>query len=112
MRTSFESIPKVNSIYTNLKPELDGGSVLLEDETLRFKFQQEYQTTTTNTNIAYSIYDWNRTAVATGTFQTIHGTNWVDINLPGGINSTEHYILEIEANKGQKYYLRFKLFTP
>ena len=108
-----EEDPYPNPIYAELKKELDGGATLLQDETLRFKFQQEYQTTSSNTNITYNIYDWTRgTAVATGTFATVHGTNWVEVALPGGINPSEYYILEIEANKGQKYYLRFKPLTP
>lgn len=108
-----EEDPSPSLIYAELKKQLDGGATLLQDETLRFKFQQEYQTTSTNTNITYNIYDWTRgTPVATGTFSTVHGTNWVEIALPGGINTSEYHILEIEANKGQKYYLRFKPFTP
>ena len=99
--------------YAELKSKLDAGATLLQDNTLRFKFNQEYQTTSSNTNISYTIHDWTRgTPISTGSFSTQHGLNWVEVNLPSGLNALEYYTLELEANKGQKYYLRFKPKQP
>jgi hypothetical protein len=94
-------------IYTEPKDKLDGGFVLLTDNFLRFKFMQEYETTTTNPTITYQIYDWTRALAQSGSIPIVYGVNWMAVPL-SGLAANTYYVLEISANKGEKYFLRFK----
>ncbi|WMX17576.1 hypothetical protein [Aureispira sp. CCB-E] len=106
MRTTFNSQPPVN--YAELKSQLDGGYIQLKDDFLRIKFNQEYGVDGSGETINYKIYKWDRTSHS-GTFNATYGINWKDLDLSGlNLNSDEHYTIEFEANKGEKYILRFK----
>jgi hypothetical protein len=106
MVTSFESVDK--GIYAELKSKLDGGYIQLEDDFLRLKFNQEYAVDNGGDIINYKIYKWDRTSVS-GTFNATYGVNWETLDLSTfNLNSNEHYTIEFEGNKVEKYVLRFK----
>lgn len=101
-------VPPVTITYAELKQELDGGYVQLQNDILRIKFKQDYAVSGGGETISYKIYKWNRTSHS-GTFNASYGINWKALDLSSfNLNNNEHYTLEFEANKGEKYILRFK----
>ena len=106
MTTTFGSTPIVG--YAELKNKLDGGYIQLEDNSLRIKFNQEYGVDGSGETINYKIYKWDRTSYS-GTFNANYGVNWQTLDLSSfNLNDGEHYTIEFEANKKEKYILRFK----
>lgn len=93
-----------NKVFAELVQELDGGYTDLENNTLHFKFIQEYAVA--GFDIDYTIYNWQRQVVHASTFTPSYGINWISI--PLSLPPSEYYLLEIKANKGEKYFLRFK----
>lgn len=103
-----EANPNKPTIYAELKQQLDAGYIQLEDDKLRIKFQQDYAVGSSGEIINYKIYKWDRTSYS-GSFNASYGINWEEIDLSVlGLNNNEHYTIEFEANKGEKYVLRFK----
>ena len=93
-----------NKVFAELVQELDGGYTDLENNTLHFKFTQEYAVA--GFDIDYTIYNWQRQVVQASTFTPSYGVNWISI--PLSLATNQYYVLEIKANKGEKYFLRFK----
>lgn len=98
--------------YVLLKHRLDGSFLQQTDDVLRFKFEQQYATLYNNADsIGYTIYDWERNVAQQGILLVYRGTSWRNILLSGLTDDT-YYTLEIVANKGEHYYLRFKTKQP
>ncbi|MEM6725177.1 MAG: SprB repeat-containing protein [Bacteroidota bacterium] len=97
--------------YSKLaRSQKEMGVIPVSNNTLRFKFIQEYHVDPANNNLNYTIWDKTRTAITVPiTLTKDYGVNWYDLDLSGatGLVSGAFYTLEIEENKGQKYYLKF-----
>lgn len=94
--------------YVELKSRLDGSFLQQSDDIVRFKFRQRYATpNSTDLSIPYKIYDWERNVAQSGTFDVRYGMNWEDLAL-SGLAANTFYTLEINANKEEHYFLRFK----
>lgn len=99
------SFPNPSSSYVILKKKLDGGRAIVNGD-LKFKFIQEYAVTNTAT-INYKVYNWQRNAVLDSDLSLQYGVNWFTVPT-NALNDDETYTLELEGNKGQKYYIKFK----
>jgi hypothetical protein len=88
--------------FADVLPQLDGGTVQLFDDTLRLKYVQEYA----SENVSYRIYNWNKSVNTTASFSASYGVNWRKIAV--GALASGYYVVELEGNKKQRYYLRFK----
>lgn len=98
--------------FAVLKHRLDASYLQQTDDVLRFEFQQRYGTPNNSPQaISYVIYDWQRNAAQSGTFDVQYGINWSEIRLNNLANNT-FYTLEINANKDEQYLLRFKTKQP
>lgn len=98
--------------YVQLKDVLDANYLQQMDDVLRFKFQQRYATPNNQAKaVGYVIYDWQRNKAQVGNFDVEYGINWSEIELTGLTDNT-FYTLEITANKGEHYLLRFKTKQP
>jgi hypothetical protein len=96
--------------YSELKKELDGGyTQVLDDDLLRFKFIEEYFTPS-NRPLNYKVYDKSNILVGglpTGIFVN-YGDNRYNLNV-ATLTTGEFYILEVQNEKNEKWYLRFKI---
>jgi hypothetical protein len=88
--------------FADVLPQLDGGTVQLFDDTLRLKYIQEYA----SESVSYRIYNWNKSVNTTASFSASYGVNWRKIAV--GALASGYYVVELEGNKKQRYYLRFK----
>lgn len=104
-----EPDPSILPIYAELKPKLDGSFVQQIDNTLRFKFDQEYAVDpmTQYLDIPYTIYDWTQTIVHSGNIRVDYGINWEELDI-STLSTGTHYTIEFKANKEERYLLRFK----
>jgi hypothetical protein len=111
-------VPPVS--YAEMKEKLDGSFCGTNAGALYFKYEEKYN----EGLLKYRIYDYQRNekiplASQTGTLALTKtlGTNFFTLNLAlagGFIGTSEtdsYYILEVENEKGDKYYLRFKYLT-
>ena len=100
-----------NVYYGKLVKELDASFYVAEDNQLRFVYEEEYNPT--QTTLKYKIYDEFDNAVAvssqTNGLAVNYGENFISLDLgPDGFNLTRsYYILEVENEKQEKWYLRF-----
>lgn len=95
--------------YYELKEELDGGYVLVMDDSLRIRFDQDYELLA-GEQLSYKIYAWDRQLAHTGTIDLIRGTNWLTLPLTAAsLSANKYYILEVEGNQGIDYFLRFRI---
>jgi hypothetical protein len=103
VRTTFGcSDPEV---YYPLKRKLDGSYYTLDEKTLRFKYDCEYNAGQLN----YTIYDWKRNPIQTAPFAKNYGDNRVAIDVCGSqFNQNEIYSLEVINEKRETFMLRFK----
>ncbi|MFN6943662.1 MAG: hypothetical protein ACK4ND_01850 [Cytophagaceae bacterium] len=101
-------------IYAELKDKLDQSYYLARNGRLFFKYIETYFP---DGNLSYKIYDYQRNqlvpAIPPKALKRHVGTNFMDLDCMAlnltpndGINS--FYILEVENDKGEKKYLRFK----
>ncbi len=105
---SLKSFGCPNIAYAQLSNQIGSGFFTMPIGTneLYFQFKQEYDPQSPIQT--YAIYDnkASRIPVISGSFSVQYGNNWVNANvsaLESGV-----YMLEFTANKGEKYYLRFK----
>ena len=111
VKVSFGSSSGEGNQYVKLMKKLDGGYLEPSNAALHFKYIQDYAIVASqNDEITCTIFDWKRMPVFTDKLSNIYGVNWQELSLPStGMTATEFYVLEVEgANKGEKYYLRFK----
>lgn len=109
--TSFSCAPPISLSelgYFQLKRQIDGGFVNTASGILRFSYTEEYNSTG---NLNYSVYNvLNRFApVQDGSQVAVpiqHGDNRYDLDVSGIGQGT--FILEVENEKQEKWYLRFK----
>ncbi|AFC23413.1 LamG domain protein jellyroll fold domain protein [Saprospira grandis str. Lewin] len=95
--------------YYELKEELDGGYVSVTDDSLRIRFDQDYELLA-GEQLSYKIYAWNRQLADTGTIDLTRGTNWLTLPLTAAsLSANKYYILEVEGNQGIDYFLRFRI---
>jgi len=95
--------------YYELKEELDGGYVSVTDDSLRIRFDQDYELLA-GEQLSYKIYAWNRQLADTGTIDLTRGTNWLTLPLTAAsLAPNKYYILEVEGNQGIDYFLRFRI---
>ncbi|WCL81161.1 sialidase domain-containing protein [Saprospira sp. CCB-QB6] len=95
--------------YYELKEELDGGYVSVIDDSLRIRFDQDYELLA-GEQLSYKIYAWDRQVAHTGTIDLIRGTNWLTLPLTAAsLAPNKYYILEVEGNQGIDYFLRFRI---
>jgi hypothetical protein len=99
------SFPNPSTSYVILKKKLDGGRAIVTGD-LKFKFIQEYAVSST-AKINYKVYNWQRNAVLNSNLSLQYGVNWFTVPT-NALNNGETYILELEGNKEQKYYIKFK----
>ena len=98
--------------FVVLKHRLDASYLQQTDDVLRFKFQQRYATVNNQPEaINYIVYDWQRNSALSGSFDAQYGINWSEIQV-GSLPNNIFYTLEITANKGEHYLLRFKTKQP
>jgi len=100
--------------FTQLKKQLDASYVPAKDGYLCFKYIEDYATVgNENDEVKYVIYDQTRTPQTPNPAPTLpnqYGVNWQILKLPNGLNTGGFYVLEVNgANKGEIYYLRFKV---
>jgi hypothetical protein len=105
----WASFPNPSASYAILKKKLDGGYAVFEGD-VKFKFIQEYAVTSSAT-IDYNIYNWARQIVNSGILSLEYGVNWYSIPTNSAFINNQTYILEIEGNKGETYFLKFKYKT-
>lgn len=111
----------LTSCYATLKRELDGGSYIANG-LLKFKFDEEYNDT--DNKLSFKIYNNQHTVVVNSTSLPLamqlasdNGEGWYSLNvLNCNISSTGnlgngYYILEVQNEKKEKWYLRFKNTT-
>jgi len=91
--------------YVVLKKRQDGSRAIVDSD-LKFKFRQEYAVPS-GSSINYKIYDSQRNIILDDYLGLKYGFNWFTVST-NPLNSGENYTLEMEGNKGQKYYLKFK----
>lgn len=97
-----------NQVYVSLKKQLDGSLLNLTGDLIRFKFDEDYNALVDGAN--YAIYDWRRGAPKqAGSLSIVNRTNWCEVLCNSTLISNNIYTLEITANKGEKYFLRFRL---
>lgn len=104
-----EPDPSIVPIYADLKQKIDGGFVKQLDNSLRFKFEQEYAVDpiTKYLDIPYTIYDWAQNIAQSGTIRVEYGTNWEELDISSLVANTQ-YTMELKGNKEERYLLRFK----
>ena len=100
--------------FTQLKKQLDAAYVPAKDGYLCFKYIEDYAIVVNqNDKIEYKIYDQFRvpqTPANTSILDNQYGVNWQILKLPTGLVQNAYYVLEVNgANKGEIYYLRFKV---
>lgn len=108
--------------YAILKRELDAGYYLVKDGNLKFKFDEEYNDL--NDKMSFKIYNDQHTLVSNSAtipstaipliLTSDFGENFKTLNLlhcsisSSGSLPNGYYILEVENEKHEKWYLRFK----
>jgi hypothetical protein len=110
-----------SSCYATLKRELDGGYYLASGK-LKFKFDEEYNDT--DNKLSFKIYNNLHTTVVSSTtiptamqLTSDYGEQWytldvLDCNIsPAGNLGNGYYILEVENEKKEKWFLRFRNVT-
>lgn len=111
----------LTSCYATLKRELDGGSYIANG-LLKFKFDEEYNDT--DNKLSFKIYNNQHNVVVNSTSLPLamqlasdNGEGWYSLNvLNCNISATGnlgngYYILEVQNEKNEKWYLRFKNTT-
>lgn len=89
--------------YATLKKQLDAGYYYMLNN-IRFKYEEKYN----SNELDYTIYDWQRNDVLSGTIASNnHGTNFHIINAGSSLVKGKYYILEIENPKGEEWLMRF-----
>jgi hypothetical protein len=105
MVTSFES--EIPPSYAEVSLEKNQGYFKLTDDELRFRFLQDYGVDPAGEIVNYKIYSWNRQAPVSGSMTLGAGHNNLEVDV-SNLVSDSYYTLEFEANKKQKYVLKFK----
>lgn len=117
------SIPgSPNGPYAELKRKLDGGYHLVKSPYLLIKYTEEYNPL--YSKLKFKVYDKNRSVVMSSDVVNSNiindipintGDNYISIKLFGCKNcgfqslaENEFYILEVNNDKNEKWYLRFK----
>ncbi len=104
--------PPSNARYVEVKKALDASYTLpTETNQIHFQYIEEYAIVQgQNDFITCNIIGPSGSLASVPiTLSNVYGSNWQTINLPNWIVSGSYYLLEITgANKGEKYYLRFK----
>ncbi len=106
---------KKNSTYTLLKRKLDGSYYQVTNNTLRFKYDEEYNDTDNLLNFRIYKTSDNSLAASDANVQNIfkkvyYGDNRYafDVTLLNGGLASGDYVLEVTNEKSEKQYLRFK----
>lgn len=94
-------------IYANLVSRENTGYFQLTDDKLRFRFLQEYAVNSGGDIVAYKIYPWNRQSPISGNMTLQYKYNDIDIDV-SSLTTNSYYTLEFEANKEEKYILKFR----
>lgn len=101
----YASFADPSDSYVVLKKRLDGSKAIVDSD-LKFKFRQEYAVPS-GSSINYKVYDSQHNLVLDDYLSLSYGMNWFTVST-NSLNSGEQYTLEMEGNKKQKYYLKFK----
>lgn len=103
-----------NKSYGILRKKIDGGYYLMKDHILRILYREEYNLQSGET-LSYTIYKLNSTKSVFASTTSIpssiikYGENYLDINLGFGIVTNGYYLLEVQNNKNEKWYLKIKV---
>ncbi len=89
--------------YARLKKELDGGYYHTIEGYLYFKYEEQYR----DGSMDYSIYDWERNIVKSGTLSKSVGDNRYQIDCRTGM-LVGFYTLEVRNDKNELEKLHFK----
>jgi hypothetical protein len=110
----FPTTPKIitwgcpKAVYGALTKDPDGTFYRTYKKKLYFKYDEKYNDGT----LKYTIYNSSHQPMQTSSLvlNKNYGSNWFDINLTSvsGFVLNSVYLLEVENDKGQKEYLRFK----
>ena len=97
-----------NPLYAELKKQLDE-SFYMVNEKLGIKYKSKYA----NDVVNYTIYDWKRNPMATGSFSSggvlVNGYNYLQMDLSGmSLQRMNSYVLEVTDPKGEVYKLKFQ----
>jgi len=109
-QSSFPCLP-TNNIYAILKKELDGGFHITSEGKLFFRYLEEYYPEATK-NLTYKIYspenfgtsEISSSEVTAGLVKTGDNRYVIDIST---LTTGNYYILEVENDKKEKWYLKF-----
>lgn len=87
--------------------EIAGGYVKLKDDIIRFQYKEDYNTLEDDVRI--KIFDKKHTLIAEKKITDNKlGTNFRQYNISTlSLNRNDLYLLELTANKGEQYYVRF-----
>lgn len=108
--------------YATLKRELDGGFYLATNGILKFKFDEEYNDI--DNKLSFKIYDNRHNEIVNSInlpsslqLASDYGEGWQSLNIyncsitPNGNLVSGYYILEVQNEKKEKWYLRFRNTT-
>lgn len=118
LHLGFASKPAKPNPYFILKRALDAGCYVVDKGTIKFKFDEEYNDT--DNLLQFTIYNNQTHSIKTNNFlvptplSSDFGERWYSINLwdcavsPTGLLANGFYILEVQNEKKEKWYLRFE----